>query len=238
MGHGQIEAHDVGVGAVDPRNETGRRRLGWRSRPALPCHSSLVPMYQSISSCTLSRLMATRVRDTWLLMVCMPGTHERMSGVDTVATAAEQLRERHGPDRRRWVFRGCDADQPPRWCPRRARRHRGWPGPITRGFSRAQDARRRPAVKLGVVSVSRRCRQARMASGTTPIRARSSFPARAGAGEDEAHLFVAEGDPPLGQVVRCHFDLDAIASEDADLVLPHLAGRVGQRFGGRCPASP
>ena len=36
-----------------------------------------------------------------------------------------------------------------------------------------------------------------------------------------------EDDPPLGQVIRGHFDMDAVADDGADAVAPHLSGRVG-----------
>src|SRR6476469_4356136 len=41
-------------------------------------------------------------------------------------------------------------------------------------------------------------------------------------------LFVPVGDPAARQVVRRHLDGDAIADEDADTILAHLAGDCGE----------
>src|SRR5579883_2422361 len=41
-------------------------------------------------------------------------------------------------------------------------------------------------------------------------------------------LFEAEGDAPLGEVVGRHLDIDAVACEDPDPVLAHLARGMGQ----------
>jgi hypothetical protein len=43
-------------------------------------------------------------------------------------------------------------------------------------------------------------------------------------------VLVAEIDPAFRQVVRRHFDRDAIPGENPDSVLLHLARRVGERF--------
>src|SRR5690606_25404359 len=41
-------------------------------------------------------------------------------------------------------------------------------------------------------------------------------------------LLVPVDDTPLGQVVRRHLDVDAVAGEDADEELPHLAGEEAE----------
>lgn len=41
----------------------------------------------------------------------------------------------------------------------------------------------------------------------------------------------AEGNAALAEVVGRHFDLDAVAFENTDVVLAHLARDVGQDFG-------
>ena len=41
---------------------------------------------------------------------------------------------------------------------------------------------------------------------------------------------MAEGNAGLAEVVRGHLDVDAVADADADEVLAHLAGNVGQHF--------
>src|SRR3546814_10090396 len=43
-------------------------------------------------------------------------------------------------------------------------------------------------------------------------------------------LFVAEGDAALGQVIGRHLDVHAVAREDANAVLAHLAGGMRQHF--------
>ena len=43
-------------------------------------------------------------------------------------------------------------------------------------------------------------------------------------------VFVTEIDPPLRQIVRRHFDRDAIPGENTDPIFLHLAGGVGERF--------
>ena len=45
-----------------------------------------------------------------------------------------------------------------------------------------------------------------------------------------AFVLVAEIDPSLGQVIRRHFDRDAIPGKDADAIFLHLAGGVGEGF--------
>uniref|UniRef100_A0A0N4Z8I8 LigA n=1 Tax=Parastrongyloides trichosuri TaxID=131310 RepID=A0A0N4Z8I8_PARTI len=57
-------------------------------------------------------------------------------------------------------------------------------------------------------------------------------PASEPKGQDatRASLLEAVGDTALGQVVRGHFDQDLVAGEDADVVLAHLAGDMGDDF--------
>ncbi len=43
-----------------------------------------------------------------------------------------------------------------------------------------------------------------------------------------AELLEAESDAAFGEVVRRHFDLDAVPVEDADIVFAHFAGNVGR----------
>jgi len=41
---------------------------------------------------------------------------------------------------------------------------------------------------------------------------------------------VAEADAALGEVVRREFERDAVSRQDADVMLAHLAGRIGDQF--------
>ena len=43
-------------------------------------------------------------------------------------------------------------------------------------------------------------------------------------------LASAVGNPTFAQIVRGHFYFDAVASEDADIVLTHFAGDMGNHF--------
>src|SRR5882724_571188 len=45
---------------------------------------------------------------------------------------------------------------------------------------------------------------------------------------NESALFTAEDDPTLGEVVGREFDRDPVAGQDADVVLAHAAGDVGE----------
>ena len=43
-------------------------------------------------------------------------------------------------------------------------------------------------------------------------------------------LLVAEGDTSFREVVRTHFDFDAVTGEDLDVMHTHLAGDVGRNL--------
>src|SRR5690606_28966954 len=63
--------------------------------------------------------------------------------------------------------------------------------------------------------------------GNRKRRPMAAFLSSANRALPHAALLHAIGDATLGEVVRGHFDLDPVAGEDADVVLAHAAGDVG-----------
>src|SRR5690606_9515270 len=58
-------------------------------------------------------------------------------------------------------------------------------------------------------------------------RSTSRVTRESGAEQPRFFLFHAEGDATFAQVVRRHFNLDAVTGENTDVVLAHLAGDMG-----------